>query len=200
MNNIEKCAQGDYQFNKEYRVIYNGAKYKGILIAIGTEEECSFRANKLMIPKDSNKIIQDLNKNGIQFCKNQLLETEIDEMLIKLKERDEKITEQEKSFNELSNKCVGESPRGLKCTDEECFIERINPHNIKQFADKSVQVNNKGSRLQSKLLVLETHINETSRIMKEKDNRIKELEKSVDELNKKIKQNILGSLKRERGK
>lgn len=242
MNNVEKVESGEYKLNTEYRILYNGTKYKGILVQIGSEEECTNKANRLMTPKEAEKVLRELNKNGVKSCKIQLLETEIDKMTAKIKEKDTKIKDLEKQINDLNLKYV--YPRTVKCTEEECILlrsPRVTNHNslkafiektaqiserrsietlkedeclvsksptfsvnpissvTKTFADKTVQVNDRRSRLQNKLQMLEEHVNDTARIIKEKDQRISELEKSVEDLNKKMKISILTGLKRERG-
>jgi hypothetical protein len=35
MNNVQKVENGEYETGTEYRILYNGIKYKGILVFIG---------------------------------------------------------------------------------------------------------------------------------------------------------------------
>ena len=67
----------------------------------GTEQECNETAERLLDRRESNKILQDINKNGINFCKMQI-ETDFDKMNDKLREKNDRIIELEKSLNELS--------------------------------------------------------------------------------------------------
>ena len=133
-------------------------------------------------------------------------------MSLKLKEKDSKITELEKLLTELSEKMIKQNQRDLRCasrdskseTKSDIFLE-TKPPKIpakKTYADKSVQVQEafkKPRQMQCKLNLLELRINETSKLIQEKDEKISELERTVDELNKKMRLTAMSSLKKERG-
>ena len=49
INNVENISGDNYDYGAKYRFIQNATKYRGILVAIGTEAECNLiktRINK----------------------------------------------------------------------------------------------------------------------------------------------------------
>jgi len=133
------------------------------------------------------------------------IESDIDKMNDKLREKNAKIFELEKCLNELSNRFVRESPRNIKMLQDACVITKWptsnnnNNNNNKTFSDKNTQVGERSSRLQTKLQMLEARIDETVTVIREKDQKIAELEKSVEELTRKARINYLNQLKKQKG-
>ncbi len=170
-----------------------------------------------MAKNESHKVIHETNKNGIRFCKARILESEIETMSSKLKEKDAKIGELERLLTDLSEKMIKQNQRDLKSSNSlsgsgsgnesrtEIFLD-AKPPKIplkKTYADKSVQVQEsarKPREIQCKLKVLELRINETSKLIEEKDAKISELEKSVEELNRRMRLTAMNSFKKEKGK
>ncbi len=129
------------------------------------------------------------------------IETDFDKMNDKLREKNDRIIELEKSLNELSNRFVRESPRNIKMMQDACVITKwpTSSNNNKTFSDKFTQVGERSSRLQTKLQMLESRIDETVLVIREKDQKIAELEKSVEELTRKARVNFLNQLKKQKG-
>ena len=161
---------------------------------------------------ESNKIIHEQNKNGIRFCKVRLLESEIVDMSSKLKEKDSKISELERLLTDLSEKMIKQNQRDLKSSNSsssesksDIYLDAKPPKipQRKTYADKSVQVQEstrKPREIQCKLKVLELRINETTKLIEEKDAKIGELEKSVEELNRRMRLAAMNNFKKEKGK
>ena len=82
-----------------------------------------------------------------------------------------------------------------------CVITKwpTSSNNNKTFSDKFTQVGERSSRLQTKLQMLESRIDETVLVIREKDQKIAELEKSVEELTRKARVNYLNQFKKQKG-